>query len=124
MAGNYETIGDYVESYPKAVRAKLEEMRQTIRRAAPGAVEVMSYRMPALKQQGILVWFGAFKNHIGFYPKASGVKAFQEELSQYRFSKGAVQFPLDKPIPWDLVKKIVEFRVKENLARKEVRRTP
>ena len=124
MTGNYETIDDYIRSYPKPVQVKLEEMRQTLRRAAPGAVEVMSYRMPAFKQQGILVWFGAFKNHIGFYPKASGIEAFREELSPYKLSKGAVQFPLDKPIPGDLVKRIVKFRVKENLARKEARPAP
>ena len=90
-------------------------MRQAIKDAAPEAEEVISYQMPAFKQNGILVWFAAFKSHIGFFPKAAAVEAFKKELSGYEVSKGTVRFPLDKPIPFDLVKKIVEFRVKENL---------
>jgi len=89
-----------------------------MREAAPEAVEVISYQMPAFKLNGILVYFAAFKNHIGFYPTSSGIEQFKKELSPYKWSKGAVQFPLDKPIPFALVKKIVIFRVKENLRRK------
>jgi uncharacterized protein YdhG (YjbR/CyaY superfamily) len=94
-------------------------MRQTIRKAAPEAIEAISYQMPAFKLNGNLVYFAAFKNHIGFYPTPSGIESFTEELSPYAKGKGSVQFPLDKPIPYDLVEKIVLFRVKENLAKKK-----
>ncbi len=92
-------------------------MRQTIRDSAPEAEETISYNMPAFKQNGILVWFAAFKNHIGFYPKVSALEAFKEKLTAYKVSKGTVRFPLKEPIPYDLVKEIVRFRVKENLSR-------
>ena len=94
-------------------------MRQTIREAAPEAIETISYQMPTFKLNGNLVHFAAFKNHIGFYPTPSGIEQFKKELSPYKGSKGAVQFPLDKPAPFDLVKKIVIFRVKENLREKK-----
>ena len=95
----------------------LEELRRAVREAAPEAEEVISYQMPAFKQNGILVWFAAFKNHIWFFPKVSAIEAFKEELSEYELSEGTIRFPLNKPIPIELVKKIVKFRVKENLAR-------
>ena len=95
-------------------------MRQTIRDAAPGAVEAISYQMPTFKLNGRnLVHFAAFKSHIGFYPIPSGIEAFKEELSPYKQGKGSVQFPLDKPIPYDLVERIVKYRVKENLEMKK-----
>ena len=90
-------------------------MRQTIREAAPEAEEVISYQMPAFKLNGILVWFAAFKKHVGFYPKVSAIEVFKKELSGYQVSKGTIRFPLDKPIPFDLVRKIVKYRIKENL---------
>ncbi len=93
----------------------LEEMRETIRQAAPRAEEVISYNIPAFKQNGILVYYAAHKQHIGFYPTSSGIRNFEKELVGYTTSKGAVQFPFNKPIPKTLVKKIVKFRVKENL---------
>ncbi len=93
-------------------------MRQAIRADAPEAEEVISYQMPAFKQNGVLVWFAVFKDHIGFFPTALGVEEFKEELSGYVVSKGTVRFPLDKPIPLDLAKKIVTFRVKENLGKR------
>jgi uncharacterized protein YdhG (YjbR/CyaY superfamily) len=123
MKGQYKTIDDYIKSYPESVQAILEKIRQTIRRVAPEATELISYQMPAFEQNGVLVWFGAYKKHIGFYPKASGIEAFQKELSPYKLSKGSIQFPLDKPIPYDLIDKIVEFRVKENLSQEKGRRT-
>jgi uncharacterized protein YdhG (YjbR/CyaY superfamily) len=123
MKGQYKTIDDYIKSYPESVQAILEKIRQTIRRVAPEATELISYQMPAFEQNGVLVWFGAFKKHIGFYPKASGIEAFQKELSPYKLSKGSIQFPLDNPIPYDLIDKIVEFRVKENLSQEKGRRT-
>ena len=97
------------------VQKILEEMRQTIREAAPEVVEAISYQMPTFKLNAKnLVHFAAFKNHIGFYPIPSGIEAFKKELSSYKQGKGSVQFPMDKPIPYDLVKKIVRYRVKEN----------
>jgi len=96
-------------------------MRQTIRKAAPEAVEAISYGMPALKLNGNLVYFAAFKDHIGFYPVPSGIEAFSVELAPYVTGKGTIRFPLDQPVPLDLVAKVVKFRVKENLAKKKSR---
>jgi uncharacterized protein YdhG (YjbR/CyaY superfamily) len=104
----------YIALFPPDLRKKLETLRQAIRAAAPGAEERMSYRMPAFWLNGYLAYFAAFKSHIGFYPTASGIRAFQKELSGYVWSKGAVQFPLDQPLPLSLVRKIVKFRVSEN----------
>ena len=97
----------------------MKKLRQTIRKAAPEAEEVISYQMPAYKLQGMLVYFAAYKNHIGFYPTGSGIFAFKKELSIYECSKGTVRFPLDKPLPLGLIGKIVKFRVKENLEKKK-----
>jgi uncharacterized protein YdhG (YjbR/CyaY superfamily) len=115
----YKTIDEYIETFPANIQTILENMRQTIRKAAPEAVETISYQMSAFKLNGNLVYFAAFKNHIGFYPTPSGIETFKNELCPYKKSKGSVQFPLDKPIPYDLVEKIVLFRVKENLAKKK-----
>ncbi len=109
----FTTIGEYIGTFPEDVQCILEKMRQTIHDAAPDAVEAISYRIPTFKQNGNLVHFAAFKKHIGFYPASSGIEAFKEELSLYPGGKGSVQFPLDKPIPYELVKKITLFRVKE-----------
>jgi uncharacterized protein YdhG (YjbR/CyaY superfamily) len=109
------SIDEYLAAYPQDVQALLKELRQAIKEAAPQAQETISYQMPAFRQNGILVWFGAFKDHIGFFPKASAVKAFKKKLSGFKTSKGTVQFALDKPIPLGLVKEIVRFRVKESL---------
>jgi len=111
----FKTIDEYIESFPKDIQAILSELRQVIREAAPQAEEAISYQMPAFKQNGILVYFAAFKTHIGFFPTASGVEAFKEKLSDYETSKGTIRFPIDKPLPMQLVKEIVQFRVKENL---------
>ena len=113
----FKTVNEYIGTFPKNVQNILETLRQSIRDSAPEAEEVISYQMPAFKLNGILVWFAAFKNHIGFFPKTSAIEAFKDELSNYEVSKGTVRFPLDKPIPLDLVKKIIKYRVKENLAR-------
>ncbi|MDP2038262.1 MAG: DUF1801 domain-containing protein [Ignavibacteria bacterium] len=114
-----QNIDEYILSFPKDVQAMLESLRQTIRKAAPKAEEVISYQMPAFKQNGVLVYFAAFKNHIGFYPTSSGIAAFKEEISKYKNSKGAVQFPIDKKLPLGLVTKIVKYRVKENLSKQK-----
>jgi len=111
----FRTIDDYISTFPKNIQIILEELRQVIREAAPKAEETISYQMPAFRQNGILVWFAAFKNHIGFFPKVSAINAFKEKLSFYQTSKGTIQFPIDAPIPFELVKEIVRFRVKENL---------
>jgi uncharacterized protein YdhG (YjbR/CyaY superfamily) len=114
MRKQFETIDDYIKTFPTYVQNILEKMRQIIRKAAPEAVEAISYQMPTLKLNGKnLVHFAAFKNHIGFYPIPSGIEEFRRELSPYKQGKGSVQFPVDKPIPYDLVEKIVRFRVKE-----------
>lgn len=111
---NVDTIDAYLATQPDNVRALLQQLRTTIRKAAPGAREVISYRMPAFKQNGILVYFAGYKNHIGFYPTASGIAAFRKEFKNYKWSKGAVQFPLDQPLPLKLVEQIVKFKVKED----------
>ena len=115
----FKTIDEYIATFPKSIEVILEELRQAIRESAPNAEEVISYQMPAFRLNGILVYFAAFKNHIGFYPTSSGIEAFKEQLSGYEVSKGTVRFPLNKPIPFDLVKKMVRFRVKENLSKKK-----
>ena len=108
----------YIAAFPKNVRNILIKLRRVIRESAPKSEETISYGIPTFKLNGNLVHFGAYKNHIGFYPTPSAIVAFQKELSPYKQTKGTVQFPIDKPIPFDLVKKIVGFRIKENLAKK------
>lgn len=110
-------IDEYIAGFPNDVQAILEKIRATIREAAPEAEETISYQMPTFKQNGILVHFAAFKNHIGLYPTPSGIEEFKDVLSDYKSAKGSVQFPLDQPIPYDLIGKIVRFRVRENLAK-------
>jgi len=110
-----KTIDDYIAGFPEDVQLKLQKMRKTIRDAAPDAVEKISYQMPTFALEGNLVHFAAFKNHIGFYPAPRGIEAFQEELSAYQGGKGSVQFPLEQPVPYDLIRRIVVFRVKDNL---------
>lgn len=109
-----QDIDQYIARFPAATQALLEEMRAAIRAAAPLAEECISYQMPAFRQKGMLVYFAANKGHIGFYPTGSGIEAFQGEFGNLKWSKGAVQFPLDAPLPLDLVARIVRFRVDEN----------
>jgi uncharacterized protein YdhG (YjbR/CyaY superfamily) len=117
-----KNIDEYIAGFPPDVQVILEKMRTTIRKAAPGAEEAIKYRLPTFVLSGNLVHFGAFKKHIGFYATPTGNKQFREELSAYEGAKGSVQFPLDKPIPYGLVSKMVKFRVKENLARGRLRK--
>lgn len=114
----FKTIDEYIKTFPENVQVILEKMRRTVRKAAPEATEAISYQMPTFKLNGNLVHFAAFKNHIGFYPTPSAIEAFKKELAGYKWAKGSVQFPIDKPIPVDLVAKIVKFRVNENSERK------
>ncbi len=111
-----KTIDEYIRTFPEEVQTELKKMKKTIQEAAPEATEAIRYQMPTFRLNGKnLVHFAAFKNHIGFYPIPSGIEAFKKELSIYKQGKGSVQFPLDKPVPYELVKKIVKFRVAENM---------
>jgi uncharacterized protein YdhG (YjbR/CyaY superfamily) len=112
---SYRSIDEYIRQFPPEVKRTLQRLRKAILSAAPGAEETISYRMPAFKLKGVLVYFAAYKNHIGFYPTSSGIKAFAGELSRYKCSKGTVQFPIDGPLPYPLIKKIVKFRAAQNL---------
>ena len=110
-------VDTYISSFPDDVRKVLNEMRQLIKSTAPEALEEISYGMPAYKYNGPLVYFAGYKNHIGLYATPSGHSAFERELSIYKQGKGSVQFPLKEPLPWDLIKRIVEFRLQENLSK-------
>lgn len=112
-----KTIDEYIAGFPAGVRQVLEKLRHTIRQAAPQAQETINYAIPTFTLNGNLVHFAAFKKHIGFYPTPSGMEKFKNELSGYEGAKGSVQFPLDQPIPYDLISEIVRFRVEENLAK-------
>jgi uncharacterized protein YdhG (YjbR/CyaY superfamily) len=107
----YRNIDDYISRAPEELRGRLEQIRQTIRKAAPEATEAISYQMPTFKLHGNLVHFAAFKDHIGFFPAPSGIDRFEKELAHYRTGKGTIRFPLNKPIPLDLVTKVVKYRV-------------
>jgi uncharacterized protein YdhG (YjbR/CyaY superfamily) len=115
MQTKFEDVDSYIAIFPKDVQAALEQVRNAIKISAPKAEEVISYNMPAFKYHGVLVYFAGYKSHIGFYCLPSGHKAFEKELSIYKQGKGSVQFPLDKSMPLALIKKMVKFRVKENL---------
>ena len=115
-------IDKYIASFPDHVQDILENIRKTIRKAAPNAGEIMNYGIPTFTMEGNLVHFAGFKNHVGFYPTPSGIEKFKKELSKYEGAKGSVQFPLDQPIPYELIGKIVTFRVKENLTKAEAKR--
>lgn len=111
----FGSIDEYIATCPKEIRAILEQLRATIKAAVPQAEEKISYQMPTFFLKGNLVHFAAHTSHIGFYPTPSGIEAFKRDLSRYASSKGAVQFPLDQPMPLELISKIVKFRVAENL---------
>jgi len=114
----FQSTDEYIASYPKNIQKILEDVRKAIKNAAPEAEETISYQIPAFKLNGNLVWFAAFKDHIGLYPRASAIEAFKEKLATYKIAKGTIRFPIDKPIPFDLIEEIVRFRVKENLKRR------
>ena len=115
----FKSVDDYLSVFPPATRAILKELRKVIKEAAPAAEECISYNMPAFRQNGMLVFYAAYKEHIGFYPTGEGIEAFKKELAAYKWSKGAVQFPLDKKLPFSLIKKIVKHRIKVNLEKSE-----
>lgn len=114
-------IDEYIAGFPHDIQEILEKIRMAIRKAAPDAKETIKYQMPTFTLEGNLVFFAAFKKHIGFYPRAAGDAKFKKELSVYEGTKGSYRFPLDKPIPFHLIGKIVKFRVKENLKRAEAK---
>ncbi len=113
----YAGITAYIQNYPKNVQVLLRAMRATIKKAAPKAEEAISYGIPTFKLNGNLVHFGAFRTHVSFFPGASGVYVFKKELSPYKISKGTIQFPLDAKLPLGLIRRIVQYRVKQNLAK-------
>lgn len=117
----YTTIDEYIAMFPEDVQRILNEIRQIIRDVAPEAKETINYQMPTFTLNGNLVHFAAFSNHIGFYPTPTGIEAFQEELSPYKGAKGSVQFPIDQPLPFSLIRRIVEYRVQENIQRQPKR---
>ena len=121
ISRKFRTVDEYLSTFPESTRNKLQTLREVIRRAAPGAEEVISYNMPAFKQHGVLVYYAGYKGHIGFYPTGSGIAAFKNELSAYEGSKGAVKFPLDGTIPAALIGRIVKFRIKEDQERAKLR---
>ena len=117
-----ETIDEYIANFPKHIQNILEEVRATIRKAAPDAQEAIKYAIPTFVQNGNLVHFAAFKNHIGFYPAPRALEEFKKELSAYEGSKGTVKFPLDSPVPLPLICKIVKYRVKQNLEKAKTKK--
>ncbi|MCU0522254.1 MAG: DUF1801 domain-containing protein [Anaerolineae bacterium] len=117
-----KTIDEYIAGFPEHIQEILQQIRKTIHEAAPEAEEAISYQMPTFRLKGNLVHFAAFKNHIGFYPTPTGTEQFHAELSVYEGGKGSVRFPLDEPIPYDLIRRIVTFRVQEALEKAEAKR--
>jgi uncharacterized protein YdhG (YjbR/CyaY superfamily) len=111
------TVEEYIIQFPENVQKLLSELRTLVKQEAPQAEERISYGMPAYKYKGVLVYFAGYDRHIGFYPAASGIRQFQSELSPYKFAKGSVQFPLTEPLPEDLIRRIVQFRLRENEAK-------
>ena len=124
MEGNkvgFASIDEYIATFPEETQKILEELRATIKAAAPDAEEKISYQIPTFALKGNLVHFAAWKKHIGFYPTSSGTQAFEHELSIYESAKGSVKFPIEKPLPLDLISKIVKFRFAENLRNAEIK---
>jgi len=115
MSKWYTSVDEYLADQPEEIRGQLEDLREIIKKAAPRATERISYNMPAYDLNGVLVYFAGYKGHVGLYPTASGIKAFQTELAKFESSKGAIRLPLDHPLPKTLITRIVKFRAKENL---------
>ncbi len=120
---SFTNIDEYIALFPADIQEKLTKIREVVHQAAPDAVERIAYQMPTFSLEGNLVHFAAFKNHIGFYPTPSGTEEFRRELAAYDGSKGTVRFPLDKPVPYELISRIVTYRVKENLAKAEAKKS-
>lgn len=121
---SFQTIDEYIATYPDNIQAMLQAVRATVRAAAPDAEECISYGMPAFAQNGIVVYFAGLKNHIGFYPTSGGVAAFESELAAYEHTAGAIRFPFTQPMPADLITRIVRYRLAENLKRATKKKQP
>jgi uncharacterized protein YdhG (YjbR/CyaY superfamily) len=117
----FTSIDEYIAAFPEPIQTILSELRAVIQAAAPEAIEKISYQMPTFDLKGNLVHFAAFKNHIGFYPTPGGIEAFKDELAVYQGAKGSIRFPIDQPLPFDLIRKIVQARVAENLRKAELK---
>lgn len=124
MDTSYKTTDEYIERLTGVAREKVEELRAIIKSAAPKAIEKISYSMPAFDQSGIIVYYAAFKDHVSLFPTSSGISHFAKELEQYKISKGTIQFPLDQPLPKELIERIVKFRLEENLSKPEKKGKP
>ncbi len=116
-----QTIDEYITAFPHDIQEILQKIRETIQKAAPDAQETINYKIPTFTLEGNLVHFSAYKHHVGFYPAPSGIEAFKRSLLEYKSAKGSVQFPLGRPMPYELISKIVAFRVKENLEKAEAK---
>jgi uncharacterized protein YdhG (YjbR/CyaY superfamily) len=123
MAKQFKTMDEYINTFPDDVQRILNELRQAIKETAPEAQETINYQIPTFTLNGNLVHFAAFKDHIGFYPTPSGMEVFKKELASYKGAKGSVQFPIDQPLPLPLIRRIVEYRVKENSERKQKKKS-
>lgn len=119
---NFQTIDEYIATHAPEIQKILQGIRTTIHEAVPEAEEAISYQMPTFKLKGNLIHFAAFKNHIGLYPTPSGIEKFKKELAAYQGAKGSIRFPLDQPIPYELIGRIAQFRATENLAKEEAKK--
>ena len=118
----FNTVGEYIASLPAKSKSMLKEMRKIVKEEAASAEEVVSYGIPAMKLHGMLVWYAAHKEHIGFYPGSSAIEIFKNDIKGFTTSKGTIQFPYEKPLPEALIRKIVKHRVKENMAKASVKK--
>jgi len=116
MPTKFQTVDDYISTFPPATKKALKDIRSTIKKSAPGAEESISYNIPAFRLDGMLVWYAGYKEHIGLYPRPNAIQVFKKELTNYKLSKGTIQFPLDQPLPVRLITRIVKYRVAENQA--------
>jgi uncharacterized protein YdhG (YjbR/CyaY superfamily) len=116
MPTKFQTVDEYISTFPPATKKALKDIRSTIKKAAPDAEEAISYNIPAFRLDGMLVWYAGYKEHIGLYPRPDAIKFFEKELTNYKLSKGTIQFPLDQPLPVRLITRIVKYRVAENQA--------
>jgi uncharacterized protein YdhG (YjbR/CyaY superfamily) len=121
MNTKFQTVDEYIATFPPKTKKFLKDIRATIKRAAPQAEETISYNMPAFKLHGMLVWYAGYKEHIGLYPKTTVIQAFKKDLAGYKQSKGTIQFPLDQPLPLDLITRILKYRIKENQEAKKIK---
>ena len=121
LSKKFNSVDQYIRSLPPQSKTKMIELRALIKKTAPDAEELISYNMPSFNYYGRLVYYAAFKSHIGFYPMASGIAAFEKEISKFKWAKGSVQFPLEKPLPVSLITKIIRYRVNENKEKHELK---